>query len=209
MESIGVPVRDSVLKRVLWLYGVHAALADAFFLVGYYLLPEGFMRGSPQAAVGQIAAAPDSLWGEFGVTLLFNLGWVVALGVVLNFNQVRGFPLGYLIPISLGVTGGLILGTNSFALDDLSRYSVREGLALGLTIGGLEMLGYILIIASTVRFGVYQYRSWWRWGGEWKPTKLMRLREVRLSRPEVLCLGLGTLLLVLAAYRESVTAMSL
>jgi len=128
---------------------------------------------------------------------------MAVLCVVLNFNQVRGFFVGYLIPITLGVVGGLIPGTNSFAASDLSAYSAREGLAIALSIGGLEMLGYVLIVASTVRYGVYQYKSWWRWGGEWSPTKVMRLRDVRLTRQETLGLLVGILLLIVAACRET------
>jgi hypothetical protein len=78
-------------------------------------------------------------------------------------------------------------------------------MALGISIGGLEMLAYILVIASTVGLGVYQYRSWW----QWKSTKVMNLRDVRLSRAELLCLIAGILLLFFAAYRETVMAMNL
>jgi hypothetical protein len=133
---------------------------------------------------------------------------VSALCVVLNFNQIKGFPTGYLIPVSLGITGGLVAGTNSFVASDLSRYDAREGLALGLSIGGLEMLGYILIIAATVKFGVYQYQSWWRWSGEWSATKLMRLRDVRLSGQEIAGAVLGVLLIIVGAWRETAMAMT-
>jgi hypothetical protein len=129
---------------------------------------------------------------------------------VANFNQVKGLPTGYLIPLVLAITQGLIVGTNSFVVDDLDRYAnVREAMALGQTIGGLEILGFILVIASTVKYGVYQYRSWWRWSGAWKPTKLMNLRDVRLSRQETVCLVGGILLLMIAAYRETMMAMTL
>jgi hypothetical protein len=113
--------------------------------------------------------------------------------------------VGYIIPILLGISGGLITGTNSFIADDLSRYSVREGLALGLTIGEVEMMAHIIFIASTVKFGNYHYRCLL----DWKPTKVMNLRDVRLSKPEMLCLIIGVLLLVFAAYRETVMAMNL
>lgn len=109
---------------------------------------------------------------------------------------------------SLGIISGLISGTNSFAASDLRQYNAWDGTALGIGIGGVEMLAYILIIAATVSLGVYQYRSWWCWGGEWKPTKVMSLRAVRLSRAEMLCLLMGILLLLVAAYRETVMATS-
>lgn len=203
MAVVGWCAEDSVYKRILWLYGLHTILHNVAFLVGYYLLPEGFMRGSPQVAIAGVVAAQQTFWQEMGLTLLLNLGLVGGLGVVCNLSRVRGFPAGYLIPIVLGVLSGLIVGTNSFAASDLSQYSARDGMVLGITIGGLEMLGYILIIASTVKLGVYHYRSWWRWSGEWRPVKVMKLREVRLSRSEVACLGMGILLVIVAAYRET------
>ena len=200
-------VRESVFKRVLWLYGLYTLISNAMYLLGYYLLPEGFMRGSPATAAGRLVAAAPNFWSEFAMTLLFNLGWVVVLAVILNLNQVRGFPMGYILPISLGITSGLISGTNSFVASDLTQYNAWDGMALGISIGGIEMLSYILVIAATANLGVYQYRSWWRWSGEWKPTKTMNLRDIRLSRPEALCLVAGILLLLFAAYRETLMAM--
>ena len=203
MNTFQVQVKDNLLKRILLLYGLYSLLSNAFFLVGYYFLPEGFLRGSPQMGPGELVAQQTGFWAQFGLTLFFNLGVTGALIVVLNFNQVNGFPVGYLLPISLGIMSGLIPGTNSFIASDLSRYSVREGMALGLSIGGLEMLAYTLIIASTVKFGVYQYKSWWRWGGEWEPTKVMNLRDVRLSKQEIFCIIIGVILFIVAAYRET------
>jgi len=210
MNTSLIQTQDGVFKRILWLYGLNALLFNICFVFAYYLLPEGFMRGSPQMFGGEVVAKAKSFWSQFGLTLLFNLGIMTTIAVVANFNQVKGFPAGYLLPLALAVTGGLIVGTNSFMADDLDRYSnVREAMALGQTIGGVETLGFILVIASTVKYGVYQYRSWWRWSGKWKPTKVMNLRDVRLSRQEVLCLVSGILLLIVAAYRETVMATSL
>jgi hypothetical protein len=205
LASAQVQVQDNIFKRVLWLYGLFTLLSNVSFLVGYYLLPEGFMRGSPQMAAGELVASVESFWSQFGLTLLFNLGLITVAGIGANLQQVRGFPAGYFIPIVLGISSGLITGTNSFIADDLSRYSVRDGMALGLSIGEVEMIAYIIIIASTVKFGVYQYRSL----VDWKPTKVMSLRDVRLSKQEMFCLLIGVLLLVLAAYRETVLAMNL
>ena len=204
-----IQAQDSVFKRILLLYGLNTLLFNICFVFAYYLLPEGFMRGSPQMAGGEIVAKAESFWPQFGLTLLFNLG-MTTVAIVANFNQVKGFPAGYLFPLVLAVTGGLIVGTNSFVADDLDRYSnVREAMALGKTIGGVETLGFILVIASTVKYGVYQYRSWWRWSGKWKPTKVMKLRDVRLSKQETAWLVFGILLLIIAAYRETAMAMSL
>ncbi len=201
-----VLVSDSLPKRVLMLYGLYTLIHNADFLVGYYVLPEGFLRGSAITAAGQVVASQNSFWEQFGMTLLFNIGWMVTLSVVANFNQVRGFPVGYLLPISIGFFTGLILGSNSFVSSNVDQYGAREGLALGSSIGGLETLGYLLVIAATVRLGIYQYRSWWRWSGEWAPTKLMRIRDIRLSTNEWFTIALGLLLIVVGAYRETLMA---
>jgi hypothetical protein len=79
-------------------------------------------------------------------------------------------------------------------------------MALSLGIGNLEMLGYICVIAATVKLGIYQYRSWWRWTGEWQAVKTGNLRDVRLDRFEVAFLIVGVSLIVFGAYRETLMA---
>jgi len=194
---------ETIFKRVLWLYGAYMLLNNAAYLVGYYLLPPGLMRNSPQTAAGRAVAAAGSFSQELALTLLFNLGMVALVAVLLNLNQVNGTPTGYVYPLALGLTGGLIAGTNSFAASNLADYTVWEGMALSLSIGNLEMLGYICVIAATVRLGIYQYKSWWRWSGEWKAVKTGKLAEVRFDRYEVAFLVVGIALVVLAAYRET------
>lgn len=207
MSSRQSESRNSVFTRILWLYGLYTLQANVSFLIGYYLLPEGFMRGSHLGAIAEFVAAPESFWPELGRTLLMNIGIVTVLCVLLNLMKVKDFSLGYVLPTFLGITSGLVLGTNSFALDDLSRYSVREGLALGLSIGEVEMLGYILVIAATVRLGIYQRQSWRRWSDKF--LKVMDFRDIRLSRQEIVLLAVGVLLVVFGAYRETVMAMNL
>jgi len=209
MNTPQVHVSGSVYSRILWIYGLTTLLSNAAYLIGYYWLPEGLMRASPQTAGGQVVMTAQSFWGQFGLTLLFNLGVTAVIAVVMNFNQVKGVPVGYLYPLFMAVSGGLIAGTNSFLASDLTQYNVYEGHAMALSIGNLESLGFIFIIAATVKFGVYQYRSWWRWTGEWKPTKVMNLRDVRLAKPEVICLVIGVLLLLLGAYRETLSAFNM
>ena len=205
MSSTPIQSQDSVFKRILWLYGLHTLLSNTFLLAGYYLLPEGVLRGTPLTFVGEVAAKPQGFGAQFGLTLLFNLGLVTVVGVGANLQRVKAFPVGYVIPVVLGIVGGLVTGTNSYAADDLSRYSALDGMVLGLSIGGVEMLAYVIIIASTTKLGIYQYRSL----VDWKPIKVMSLRDVRLSKQEVFCLVVGVLLLMLAAYRETVMAMNL
>jgi len=193
--------KDPVLKRVLWLYGLHILLSNVFLVIGYFFLPEGFFKDSFLTWAGNIAAQPETAGGEFVATLIFNLGIMGMVGIGLNLITVKGFPQGYFVPIFLGGVSGLLLGTNSFVAIDLTEITFRDGQAIGFTIGGIEMLGYICLVASTVKLGIYQFQNWWQWNE--KPNKVMGLREVHLSKSEMFCFAVGVIMIVLAAYRES------
>ncbi|MBI5033943.1 MAG: hypothetical protein HZB51_25770 [Chloroflexi bacterium] len=203
MNETRIGSLGSVFKQVLVLFGLYTLIANATFLIGYHFLPEGFLRNSPITTSGQIANQPESFAEQFALTLLFNLGFQVGLIIILNFNQVKGMPAAYLVPLYLAIMGGLIPGSNSFVASDLDQYSVREGLALAYSIGMLETLGFILIIAGTVPCGVYQYHSWWQLS---KPTQLMRIRDIRLKRWEWLAILAGVLLVICSSYRETLMA---
>lgn len=194
-------VHENVVNRIIWLYGLHMLISNLFIVIGFYFIPEGFFKGTPLLWAGNIAAKPESFAGELLLTLFFNIGIMAVIGIGLNLISIRGFPQGYFVPMVLGVVAGLLQGTNSFVALDLDQWAYREGYAIGLTIGSLEMLGYICIVASTARIGIFNYQSWWRINE--KPVKVMRFRDVRLSLAEVICLLSGALLIVAAAFRES------
>jgi hypothetical protein len=205
MNTAQIQPQENVFKRLFWLYGLYSLLNMVSFLFGYYLLPEGFMRGSPYSAIGSFVASATSFWGEFGLTLLFNLGTVIVVCMLTNLQQFKGMPIGYIVPIILGITSGLVSGTNSFSASDLRQFNAWEGMALGMSIGGIEMLAYVLVISATANIGVTQYRSLRQWKGE----KIKNLRDIRLSASEIFCLCLGILMIAIAAYRETAMAMPL
>ncbi len=202
MDTSQVQQRESVFKRFLWLYGLYALLNMVSFLAGYYLLPEGLLRSSPQSAIGSLAASATSFWGKFGLTLLFNLGVVFIVCTLANLQRLYGIPLGYIVLMILGITSGLISGTNSFSASDLKQFNAWDGTALGMSIGGIEMIAYVLSISATVNIGLYEYDL-----RQWKGRKIKALQDIKLSSSEVFCLCLGIVLLVIAAYRETVMEM--
>jgi hypothetical protein len=204
MESTLSESRENVFKRAFWLYGLYSFLNLASFLIGYYLLPEGFMRGSPYTAISSFVASASSFWSELGLTLLFNLGTVFVVCILTNLQQVKKIPVGYVVPVILGIISGLISGTNSFSNSDLKLFNAWDGMALGMSIGGVEMLAYVLVISATANIGLYNYESLLQWNGE----KIKGLRDIRLSVQEVFCLCFGITLIFVAAYRETVMAMS-
>jgi hypothetical protein len=204
MNTGSVQTQDGVLKRVLLLYGLFMLLSNAAYVLAYYFLPEGFLRGSSVQATARVAAT-GAFWSQMALTFLINLGLLLVLSVWVNLFQIRGFPLGYLWPIVTAVQSGVVAGTNSFLLSDLTKVKVRDGMALSLSIGGLEFLGCILVIASTVSIAVYHFSSW----TQLRPTKLRNFRDIRLSRAEVLGVIAGIALLLVAAYREAMLAAAL
>jgi hypothetical protein len=204
MNTTQIRLQENIVKRILWLYGLYTLLNMVSYLSGYYLLPEGFVRGSPYSAIGSFVASATSFWGEFGLTILFNLGTVLVVCMLTNLQQFKGIPIGYIVPVILGITSGVVSGTNSFSASDLKQFNAWDGMALGMSIGGVEMLAYVLVISATANIGLTQYRSLWQWQGE----KIKNLRDIRLSASETFCLCLGILMIVIAAYRETVMAMN-
>ena len=119
----------------------------------------------------------------------------------LNLQRVRAFSLGYSVAIWMGVMTGLVLGTNSFVGMDLrGPLPFLAGTAQATTIGGAEMLGYILVTAATVKLGIYR-RETWRWNDHFE--RVGRLRDVRLEWAEWVALAMGIGLVIVGAWRES------
>lgn len=195
------PVDHGVLARLLLLYGAYNLIHNFVFLLAYHLLPPDILRGTHVMAIASWVGSAGGLWGVFDRTLLMNLGVMGSICVLLNLQRVRTIPLGYTVPLFLGVMTGLALGTNSFAAIDLSNIPFRAGTAEGLTIGGAEMLGYICLIAATSRISMYQRQTWWRWSEHF--VRVRRISDLRLSLAEIVVLVAGIGLIVWGAYRET------
>lgn len=200
MHAVQTLTRDNMIKRVLLLYGLYTVFSNASLRIGYHFLPEGVLRGHP--VVTFVAQEPD-FWLHFSKTLTINLFVAIVLGAGLNLViSKEGIPWGYFLIAVFGVIGGLVVGTNSF-MDDLSQYSVLEGLSKGLSIGELEVLGRIFIIASTAGISIYKDDTSW-YSLHTKFIKLKNFRDIRLSRQEWITLMMGIFLLFIAAYNETV-----
>jgi hypothetical protein len=122
----------NVVSRVLLLYGAYNLFHNVAYLVGYYLLTPGAMKGSHPAAIATWVGKAPGFWGQFGATLLLNLLVMGSICVALNLQRVRTVPLGYLVTLFLGFTTGLFLGSNSLAALDLAGVPFLSGTATGL-----------------------------------------------------------------------------
>lgn len=162
------------------------------------------MINTPWTAFGVMAANPDTLLGQFLATAIFNLGFVLLLGVGLNLQRVNGFPAGYVFVFSAGIISGLIAGTNSFASQAISPYTA-EGWLIALRIQHVELLGYTIIVASTISIGLSDYSSWLPWKA--KEHRLQGWRDIRLTKQEMVGVLIGVLLILLGAYNETMVTL--
>jgi len=124
------------------------------WVIGYYVLPEGILRGkfASAALVGDRAA--DTFLAEFTRIAVVNL--VMLLPIVAG-NWVfkhKEIPLGYVIPLAWGAIYALIIGTNSTSI------AMPERLAPSLMIltrsGLFEISAFVLAAAATSGISAYR-----------------------------------------------------
>lgn len=89
---------QNVLKRILWAYViVYLVPTLTAFAVGYFFLPEGFLRGGSSTTPAEIVAQQIGFWPQFLSTIGFNLGFILLFGTGLNTLILLGLPGGYLL----------------------------------------------------------------------------------------------------------------
>lgn len=206
MQLVQKLTQQNVLKRVLWAYGIHLMLLLASFVVGYFFLPEGILRGTPITTLSTIVEQQKDFLSQFLLTIGFNLAIAFFLGTCLNLQRVNGFPTGYVFVFFAGIAGGLVAGTNSFVGQGAISPYTLEGWLAALQTGFLEFLGYTCIVAATVKVGLRDYTSWLPWKA--KERKIKSWRDIRLSRQETIFLIIGILLILIAGYNETLLAFS-
>jgi len=78
-------IQENVLERILWVYLVlYLVPTLSVFAIGYFFLPEGFLRGSLSSIPAEFVAQQNGFWPVFLSTLGFNLGIVLLLGIGTN-----------------------------------------------------------------------------------------------------------------------------
>ena len=124
------------------------------WVIGYYVLPEGILRGKFAGAALAGDSAADSLLKEFMRIAVINL---VMLTPILAGNRVfkhKQIPLGYVVPIMWGLIYALVIGTNSTTI------AMPERMAPSLQVlkrsGLYEISAYGLVAVAT--YGISTYR---------------------------------------------------
>ncbi len=189
------PLTDHNLAvRILSSYAVFVVLLSVTYIFGLYVLPEGALKDFP--LVANVALGKEHTFvTQVLKTIAFNL-MLVSMIIVANMFRVRSLPFGYLPIWANTAIMGLMAGSNSFSGSISSR--TTYGWTMFLKIGFLEFSSYILACAATVGLTMF-YADRWR-GTRFR--KVMRLKELKLTKSEVYLLILSLVLLILAAFNE-------
>lgn len=154
-RSLGSYVNhDDPLVRFVALWVVCAVLFVAAWYVGYYLLPEGLLRG--KSAASALPEYAESVWAEFLTIFGWNLAVALLVVAANTFRSVRT-PLGYLVVAVNWVQGGLVWGTGSL-LVGTGRFAPSLSVAFGRS-GLYELTAYVAVAVATRGVMVWHQRS--------------------------------------------------
>ncbi len=145
----GYLLHDNLLVRFPALLLADAIVLVAAWMLGYLLLPEGFLTGRTGAAVlagGDLAGGSVVL--EAVRLLAINLAVVGCAIIAPNLVRQGGYPLGYGTLATITAVFGVTIGTNSFAVS-LGGKMPPSPEVFGSS-GLYEIAAYALAAASTV-----------------------------------------------------------
>jgi hypothetical protein len=188
---------NDVLVRFVSLWVVVASVFIAAWILSYFLLPQGLLRGgNPGAATGYA----ESITREF----LWLFGWNVGVSLIaVGANTLRSVntPMGYVIEVVQAPWYGAVWGTGSLAIGAGERIAPSLAVLVERS-GPMEITAFVAIVVATR--GVMLWHQ--EFGPRWKE-EFVRVRspsDWSLTRREwALILG-GYLLLAVACYREAV-----
>jgi hypothetical protein len=154
-------MHDRLLIRFGALLGIVAAIFFGTWLLSYWFIPEGVLRGRTGA---QLLAGSDllgdSVWLEWLRILAINLGVMFLLMIAPNLirNEV-GYPLGYGTVTVIAVIYAVTLGTNSFTLSLGGKLPPTVSV-LGRS-GPYEIAAYVLAATATISVSKYRLAGKW------------------------------------------------
>ena len=145
---------DNAWIRFISLLSVTLILFVIAWVIGFYLLPEGFLRGKFAGAALAGETAAESLTKEFLRIAVINL---VMLAPIMAGNWVfkhKEIPLGYVVPIVWAVIYAVVIGTNSTTIPMPER--MAPSMQVLARSGLYEISAYALAAAAT--YGISAYR---------------------------------------------------
>jgi len=146
--------------RFLSLYALAAALFLAVWVLSYFLLPEGVLRGKSGAAALAGSEPAGGFLAEWLRISAINLIVGTLFVVALNLLKTHGYPLGYAAPLAWAINYTILLGTNSFSIP-LPAGKMAPSLAVLGHSGPYEIAAYVLAAAATYSLPRYKIEGPW------------------------------------------------
>ncbi len=184
---------DKLARRIVSGLALGLACMYLAWAIGYFLLPEGALRGKTGAGF-----VSDLLPENAGVWLL-ALIWnsVIAFVVVplLSLLAIRRLSLAYLLALGNFMLFGIFLGTNSFS--NPRPEALPPNLTVFLATGPWEIGAYMLVAA--VLANRYRFRQ-----EHWLVGKMTRVtrRDEKMSIAQWLTLVLVVIVIIVTAWIE-------
>jgi hypothetical protein len=188
---------DDVLVRFVSLWVVVASVFTAAWVLSYFLLPQGLLRGgNPGAATGYAGSITE----EF----LWLFGWNVGVSLIaVGANTLRSVdtPMGYVIEVVQAPWYGAVWGTGSLAVGTGERIAPSLSVLVERS-GPMEITAFVAIVVATRGVMLWHQESGPRWREEFD--RVQSPSDWSLTRREWSLLVGGYLLLATACYREAV-----
>lgn len=192
----------SIYIRFASLYTLGILLFLVAWFLSYLILPEGILRGKNIATQLAGSDVENSLLKELIKIFVINL-FSSSLIIYANFDsKVKGYPLGYLIPLLWLVHYGLLLGSNSFSVPMSQRMSPsfevlqRSGL--------YEIAAYTLIAVSTYTLPRYEMKGFFTSERKLIPPS----SRAAMTKEQWIGIGIAIIVLFLSNLREAYKLMA-
>ena len=187
---------DRIIIRFLGLYLLSLIFLLLSWIIAYYFLPEGLLRGKTVLSNLAGEKAASSLMIEFFKIFSLNL---IAFSVIVLGNyilKVKYFAFGYLVPLAWTIIYGMTLGTNSFAIPMVEK--MAPTLRVFLRSGPYEMMAAVLLAVATDCISINRSSSFFK-----KAEPISQHERGKMQKENWLAAAISLLILAAAVFREA------
>lgn len=187
----------NILIRLISLVIIGAGLLFVTWCIGYYLLPEGVLRGGAETQMSRKALVTPSVsileeWTRLFKANLFPVLVILAGSLLMRVNRIS---LGYVAALYNIAGYGLFIGTNSFAIPLPLRMSPSLGIFE--RSGPYEMLALIVLAAASFEWSFFEIKHLFRTNPE------RVIPGPKIAGYEIATFFLGIVILAAANWREA------
>lgn len=187
---------DKIIIRFFGLYLLSMSFLFLSWLIAYYFLPEGLLRG--KTPLNNLAgdSAASSLVSEFLIIFSLNIAASSVIVVGNYILRVKYFAFGYLVPLAWTILYGVTLGTNSFTFTMAEK--MAPTIRVFLRSGPYEMMAAVLLAVATDCISINKSNSFFE-----KSEPIPRLKRGKMKPENWLAAAVSILILAAAAFREA------